>query len=192
MAKIWARSIPHPYYNFPNGTTGAQLPGGDVSPNYNYTVLYVDPARESAAAHHQQRDSSDVLFSKRVRELLSGGFNTVTSLEEKASMRTIELNAANWKTLSDFYNALLAALGAPENHGHNANALLDLMIWTDRINAAKPPYSVRITGTADLPNEVKAEITLVERAIKIARAEYRKWRGRDVEVALEFDVDQAG
>ena len=44
-------------------------------------------------------------------------------------MRVIELNATNWNTTDDFYNALLAAVGAPEYHGRNLKALIDSMNW---------------------------------------------------------------
>jgi RNAse (barnase) inhibitor barstar len=40
----------------------------------------------------------------------------------------IELDAKEWKTVHDFYDALLAALGAPEWHGDNVNALNDSII----------------------------------------------------------------
>lgn len=103
-------------------------------------------------------------------------------------MTMIELDAANWKTLDDFYDGLLEALGAPEWHGRNINALLDSMIWTDQINTLKPPYVVRITGADAVPYIVKAEIELAERSVKIAREEYPKWRGKDVEVTLESDL----
>ena len=42
-------------------------------------------------------------------------------------MRIIELDAAKWKTIIDFYDALLASLGAPEWHGKSPDALIDSM-----------------------------------------------------------------
>ena len=39
-------------------------------------------------------------------------------------MREILLNASNWKTSSDFYAALLPAIGAPDWHGDSVNALI--------------------------------------------------------------------
>ncbi|WP_436216152.1 barstar family protein [Bradyrhizobium sp. LjRoot220] len=44
-------------------------------------------------------------------------------------MQIIELNAENWRTWRDLYDALLTALGAPEGHGRNLNALIDSMVW---------------------------------------------------------------
>lgn len=44
-------------------------------------------------------------------------------------MRIIDLNAENWKSILDFYDALLPALGAPAWHGHSVNAIIDSMIW---------------------------------------------------------------
>ncbi|MBC9884143.1 barstar family protein, partial [Bradyrhizobium sp. INPA01-394B] len=40
----------------------------------------------------------------------------------------------------DFYDALLAALGAPEGHGRNLNALIDSMVWAG-MNAVEAPYT---------------------------------------------------
>jgi hypothetical protein len=48
---------------------------------------------------------------------------------ELTVVRTIDLDASNWKTIDDFYDALLPELGAPDWHGHNANALNDSVIW---------------------------------------------------------------
>ena len=58
-------------------------------------------------------------------------------------MRTIRLNAENWKTVLDFYDALLAALGAPDWHGASIDAMIDSMIWGG-INDVDPPYTVQI------------------------------------------------
>ena len=44
-------------------------------------------------------------------------------------MRRIELDAKSWMKILDFYQDLLKALGAPEWHGRNLNALIDSMIW---------------------------------------------------------------
>lgn len=99
-------------------------------------------------------------------------------------MRSIELNAATWKTAHDFYDALLVAIGAPEGHGRNMNALIDSMVWGG-INAVKPPYTVRIRGVAVLPNEVREEIELLKRYLAEGRKEFQASRTRDVEVRLE-------
>lgn len=43
----------------------------------------------------------------------------------------IELDASDWKTTSDFYDALLSALGAPDWHGRSGVALVDTMLHND-------------------------------------------------------------
>lgn len=60
-------------------------------------------------------------------------------------MKIIELDASGWLTPIDFYDALLASLGAPKRHGKNINALIDSMIVGD-INSVEAPYRVVVTG----------------------------------------------
>jgi hypothetical protein len=100
-------------------------------------------------------------------------------------MRTIELDAAVWKTALDFYDALLAALGAPMWHGRNINALIDSMIWGG-INEVAPPYTIRVLHLGRSPKDVTEEVELAKHALAEARVEYRGRRGRDVDVRLEI------
>ena len=83
-------------------------------------------------------------------------------------MRLIELHADKWCTPLDFYEALLIALGAPEGHGRNINALIDSMVYGG-ICAMDPPYTLRITGTAKLPNDIKNEIDATVASIREAQ-----------------------
>ena len=46
-------------------------------------------------------------------------------------MRTIALDGGRWSSLDDLYDQLLTALGAPDWHGRNADALLDIRIVLD-------------------------------------------------------------
>ena len=59
----------------------------------------------------------------------------------------IELEGATWSGADDFYTAYLAAVGAPEWHGRNLDAVWDSLTGGD-INQRKLPFRVRITGTA--------------------------------------------
>jgi RNAse (barnase) inhibitor barstar len=59
----------------------------------------------------------------------------------------IQLEGATWSGANDFYTAYLAAVGAPEWHGRNLDAVWDSLIGDD-INQRKLPFSMRITGTA--------------------------------------------
>ncbi len=99
-------------------------------------------------------------------------------------MRIITLDASRWTTAKDFYNALLAAVGAPKWHGRNINAVVDSMIWGG-INALEPPYTIRISGRASLTKDVGTEIEFAKEALSRARAEFRTTKGHDVEVELE-------
>jgi Barstar (barnase inhibitor) len=99
-------------------------------------------------------------------------------------MRIIKLDAANWKTVIDFYDALLAAIGAPKWHGKSPDGLIDSMIWGG-INAVEPPYTIRISGTKMLPRDVREHIELVKHALAEARLEYQSRKGGDIEVSME-------
>ena len=101
-------------------------------------------------------------------------------------MRIIELDAAKWKTYDDFYNALLASIGAPKWHGISPDALIDSMIWGG-INAVEPPYTIRISGAATLPKDVHDEVELVKGVLTKGRIDYQSRRGGGVEVAIEID-----
>lgn len=101
-------------------------------------------------------------------------------------MRTVELDAASWKTGIDFYNAVLGAVGAPPEHGLNVNALLDSMVW-DGMNTLRPPYTIRIVGAANLSKDIRDEIELVKRALAKARVDFQALRGRDVDIKFETD-----
>jgi len=100
-------------------------------------------------------------------------------------MRVIELDASNWKTPLDFYEAILAGLGAPDWHGRNLNALTESMIWGE-INKVEAPYTVRIHAARNLPESVRSYIDLTQHELAEARADFRARRGRDVDVKLEI------
>jgi RNAse (barnase) inhibitor barstar len=85
-------------------------------------------------------------------------------------MREINLDATNWVTVHDFYDALLSVLGAPDEHGRNINALIDSMVWGG-INKIDPPYSIHIRGIGKLPKEVRDHIELAKNSLLEARAQ---------------------
>lgn len=100
-------------------------------------------------------------------------------------MRIIELDATNWKSIRDFYNALLPAIGAPKEHGTSSNALVDSMIWGG-INAIDPPYKILISGTATLPKDIRDHIEVAKQALAEGRMDYHDRCGGDVDVSLEM------
>lgn len=99
-------------------------------------------------------------------------------------MRIIELDATQWKSIPDFYNALLAAIGAPAWHGKNPNALVDSMIWGG-INAIEPPYTIKVVGSATVPKDVRDQIEVAKEDLAKGRMDYQNRCGGDVDVSIE-------
>ena len=99
-------------------------------------------------------------------------------------MRVIDLDATSWRNVSDFYDALLEALGAPGWHGRSIDALVDSVVWGG-INTVAPPYTIRVWHAAEAPKAVVEKIDLAKHAIAEGRSEFRARNGRDVEVELE-------
>ena len=69
-------------------------------------------------------------------------------------MRKIILTGSGRNSREDFYNAFLSAVGAPEWHGHNLDALND-SIGTGSINELEVPYCVRIRGLHDMSDAAR-------------------------------------
>jgi len=58
-------------------------------------------------------------------------------------MTELTLNGAEWKTRDDVYDSFFRAVGAPDWHGRNFNALRD-SIATGSINSVEVPYRLVI------------------------------------------------
>jgi hypothetical protein len=99
------------------------------------------------------------------------------------AMQIIELDATNWNAVLDFYDALLASIGAPNMHGRSPDGLIDSMVWGG-INAVEPPYTVRISGLSAAPEEVRNHVQLVSDALVDGRIYRKRHRGDDVEVSI--------
>ena len=56
-------------------------------------------------------------------------------------MKELILDASTWKTRDDVYNSFFKAVGAPEWHGRNLDALND-SISAGGINAVEVPYKL--------------------------------------------------
>jgi Barstar (barnase inhibitor) len=69
-------------------------------------------------------------------------------------MLSLSLNGASWRTRDDFYDAVFAAVGAPEWHGRNFNALRD-SIGTGGVNKVEPPYCIVIAGRSNMGQEAQ-------------------------------------
>lgn len=73
------------------------------------------------------------------------------------SVRCITLDASKWITRLDVYEALLSALGSPDGHGRNINALIDSMVY-GHINEIDAPYKIVVTCTKTISPEAASEL----------------------------------
>jgi RNAse (barnase) inhibitor barstar len=69
-------------------------------------------------------------------------------------MKDIVLDASAWRDRDDFYYALLPALGAPDWHGRNLDALND-SIAGDDISAVRLPFRIKITNASSVPADLQ-------------------------------------
>jgi RNAse (barnase) inhibitor barstar len=100
------------------------------------------------------------------------------------SVRVIKLDAAKWRSISDFYDAILAVLEAPHWHGRNVAALVD-SIWGGSINGIEPPYKIWIVGTKALSSEIREQIDQMIAAINF---QYGRTRvGNEPEIKFQID-----
>ena len=98
-------------------------------------------------------------------------------------MRTVDLDGSNWQSETDFYDALADALGSFEDHGRNADAFMETMIYYLELNTVQPPYEVVIRNA---PNELQPFLHRFAGWIAEARQDRRddpSW-GDDVEVSV--------
>jgi RNAse (barnase) inhibitor barstar len=64
-------------------------------------------------------------------------------------MWTVKLDATSWGSVSDFYSALLGAIGAPDWHGRSMDALVDSLVFGG-INTLRPPIEIIVCNVAKL------------------------------------------
>jgi RNAse (barnase) inhibitor barstar len=60
-------------------------------------------------------------------------------------VKVLELDAREWRSADDAFDALLEALGAPDWHGHDLDALNDSLQGGD-LNAINPPLTIYVTN----------------------------------------------
>ena len=75
-------------------------------------------------------------------------------------MRELKLDARHWTSRDDFYDAFFSAVGAPQWHGRNLNALHD-SIFTGQINDVEVPYRLVVEHLAQAPPAVSAFVNQV-------------------------------
>jgi len=85
-------------------------------------------------------------------------------------MKSIVLDARSWRTEDDFYDAILAALGAPDRHGRNLDALWDTIAGDDT-NEVKAPYTIEILQTESLSPMLRTLLRRFVALVQDARSE---------------------
>lgn len=97
----------------------------------------------------------------------------------KVAIRQIVLDANVWRSREDVYEAFLPALGAPDWHGRNLDALWD-SLTSDDINEVKAPFAIEVQRTASLPRELRRFLRAISGLFDDARQE-------GIEVSIVFN-----
>lgn len=79
----------------------------------------------------------------RITEDVGSSVGFAKSIGEMPELRELALNAENWRTPDDVFDAFFHAVGAPSWHGRNFDALND-SIATGNINKTEVPYRIVI------------------------------------------------
>jgi RNAse (barnase) inhibitor barstar len=85
-------------------------------------------------------------------------------------MQNIILDGSKWKIQEDFYHAFLKAVGAPDWHGHNLNALND-SITGGGINKLDTPYHITITGFNLMASDAQSMVQSFQSLIQQIQSE---------------------
>ena len=93
-------------------------------------------------------------------------------------MGEIHLDGRCWHAADDFYVAYLRAVGAPEWHGHNLDALWDSLTSGD-INQLNPPLRIHITGLDEMGLDARQMTERFATLVKQASGE-----GHQIELEL--------
>ncbi|HEV2751965.1 MAG TPA: barstar family protein [Gemmatimonadales bacterium] len=83
-------------------------------------------------------------------------------------MERVSLDGRKWRAPEDFYRALLAALGAPEWHGHNLDALEESLRDGD-INHLNPPLALQVIGVDDMTPEARLMVQRFHKLVEDLR-----------------------
>lgn len=72
-------------------------------------------------------------------------------------MKILDIDASTWRSEDDFFIAIKRALGAPDWHGHNLNALVDSIVVGD-MNEINLPFRLSIHNISKAPEEVARNV----------------------------------
>jgi RNAse (barnase) inhibitor barstar len=84
-------------------------------------------------------------------------------------LTVLRLDGSGWQQREDLWEALLAALGAPDWHGHSLDALFDSLVA--RLNRVPPPLRVEMAGVARTPPALVAYATRIRAVFEDAARE---------------------
>jgi RNAse (barnase) inhibitor barstar len=80
-------------------------------------------------------------------------------------MQELVVDGGHWRTADDVYDAFFGAVGAPEWHGRNLDALAD-SISTGSINTVEVPYRLVIRNYGCIAGEAR---TVANRLVNLIR-----------------------
>jgi RNAse (barnase) inhibitor barstar len=84
-------------------------------------------------------------------------------------MPKVLLDGRSWVNSDDFYEALLAALGAPGWHGRNLDAL-DETLRSGDTNDLNPPLDIAISGMESMGVEARTTVHRFKELVNDLRA----------------------
>jgi RNAse (barnase) inhibitor barstar len=92
-------------------------------------------------------------------------------------MNEIRLDGTAWRSVDDFYDAILPALRAPSWHGRNLDALNDTLAGDD-INDVRQPLRFFVAGVNEMPPAVRDHLENFRQLVVELRFE-----GHDVDIS---------
>lgn len=87
-------------------------------------------------------------------------------------MKIIELDASDWSTIVDMYQALIDAVGGPKNAATNADGLFEYLFYPG-MAAVQPPYTIRISNLDRVPTEVEKHLRKLDILVTDVRGNAR-------------------
>jgi RNAse (barnase) inhibitor barstar len=93
-------------------------------------------------------------------------------------MEMIDIDGQEWTLADDFYISYFAAVGAPEWHGRNLDALWD-SLTAGGVNHRNPPFRIRVSGTTRMSTDVRQILGSFEKLVHEASLE-----GHPVQIEL--------
>lgn len=98
-------------------------------------------------------------------------------------MHTIEMDASEWRSKEDFYDALAIALGSFDGHGRNAAAFEETMIYYLQLNDVQPPYEVIVRNSNEVIGPFVREFSTWIQETRADRRNDPEW-GDDIDVKV--------